>query len=375
MKISIKLIVLFGFLTLPFLSVAQVTNTGTIDTTDVKKVGKLSIGGYIDVYDCYFIGATDQDGNRPYSFHNTRNNEITVNLAFLDIKYSSSRVRARIVPGFGTYVNANYAAEPGVMKNFMEASVGVRIFEKKQIWLEAGVIGSPYTNESYISKDHLMYTRSLAAEYTPYYLSGAKLSVPLSSKITSYFYLLNGWQVIQDNNDQKAFGTQIEYRPTDNLLLNWNTFLGDERSKDNPNNRMRYFTDFYAIYNPTKKLSFTSCVYVGVQERISSTNNKTSFAWWQANLIGSWKFNEKISLAGRVEYFKDDANVIVNSFTGIKGFETLGLGTCLNVMFFGNAMFRLDARLYSSSKNIFFDQNQNLTTTTGLLTGNITVWF
>ena len=356
-------------------SYAQVVNTGTIDTTDVKKLGKLTVGGYIDVYNCYFVGGTDKDGNRPYSFNNTRHNEITINLAFLDVKYSSSRVRARIVPGFGTYVNANYAAEPGVMKNFMEASVGIRVFKNKQIWLDAGVIGSPYTNESYVSKDHLMYTRSLAAEYVPYYLSGAKLSVPLSSKLTAYFYLLNGWQVIQDNNDKKAFGTQLEYRPSDKLLLNWDTFLGNEQSKDNPANRMRYFTDFYAIYNPNGKFSFTSCVYAGVQDKMYQTGNKESLFWWQANFIGSWRFNEHVSLAGRVEYFKDGNNAFVNTITGISGFETWSLGSCLNIAVFGNAMFRLDGRVYSSPKNIFYDESQNLTTTAGLLTGNITVWF
>ncbi|NJN00112.1 MAG: outer membrane beta-barrel protein, partial [Phormidesmis sp. RL_2_1] len=53
-----------------------------------------------------------------------------------------------------------------------------QLFKNKQIWLDAGVFGSPYTNESAISKDHLMYTRSFAPEYVPYYLAGVKLSVP-----------------------------------------------------------------------------------------------------------------------------------------------------------------------------------------------------
>ena len=373
---NVSYFIIFAYSLLFSTSYAQVINTGTIDTTDVKKLGKLTIGGYIDVYNSYFVGTTDQDGNRPYSFNNTRHNEITVNLAFLDIKYSSSRVHARIVPGFGTYVNANYAAEPGVLKNFMEASVGIRLVASKQIWLDVGVIGSPYTNESYVSKDHLMYTRSLSAEYTPYYLSGAKLSIPLSSKLTAYFYLLNGWQVIQDNNNRKAFGTQLEYRPTDKLLLNWDTFLGDERSKDNPTNRLRYFTDFYAIYNPTGKFSFTSSAYIGVQDKEYLSNSLKSFVWWQANFIGSVRLSPKTSLAGRVEYFKDSDNAIVPSFTGVTGFETWSFGSCINIAVFDNAMLRLDGRLYSApTKEIFFDESGKLTKTAGLLTGNITVWF
>jgi hypothetical protein len=373
MKILLFLAILF-YCTINNLF-AQVVNTGTIDTTDTKRLGKLTVGGYIDVYDNYYFGGTDKEGNRPYSFHNNRHNEITVNLAFLDIKYSSSRVRARIVPGFGTYVNANYVAEPGVLKNFMEASVGIRLFEKRQIWLDAGIIGSPYTNESYVSKDHLMYTRSFSAEYTPYYLSGVKLAVPISSKLISYFYVFNGWQVIQDNNNKKAFGTQLEYRPNDKLLLNWNTFLGDERSKENPANRMRYFTDVYAIYSPSTKFSFTTCAYAGIQNRENLSGTTESLLWWQANFIGSWRFSEKVSLASRIEYFRDENNAIVNSITGVGGFESWSFGSCLNVSVFGNAMFRLDGRLFSSQRKVFFDESQNPNNTTALLTGNITVWF
>jgi hypothetical protein len=354
---------------------AQVTNTGTIDTTDVKKKGKLTIGGYIDVYDTYYFGSPDEAGNRPYSYNNTRHNEITVNLAFIDVKYSSSRVRARVVPGFGTYIQANYANEPTALKNFVEASVGLRLFEKKQIWLEAGVIGSPYTNESYVSKDHLMYTRSLSAEYTPYYLSGAKLSVPINDKLNAYLYLFNGWQVIQDNNEQKAFGTQIEYRPTDKLLLNWNTFFGDERSKENPNYRMRYFTDVYAIFNPSGNFSFTTCAYVGIQDRLKLAGGTESLLWWQANFIGSWRFSEKVSLAGRVEYFNDKDNAMVQNIVTASRFETWSFGTCLNVVVLGNAMFRLDGRWFVSPRNTFIDNSKNPTQTAGLITGNITVWF
>ncbi len=369
------IILLFFF---SFGAVAQVTNTGTIDTTDVKKKGKLTVGGYIDVYDTYYFGALDPEGNRPYSYNNTRHNEITINLAYVDVKYSSSRVRARLVPGFGTYIEANYKNEPSALRNFVEASVGLRLFEKKQIWLEAGVIGSPYTNESYVSKDHLMYTRSLSAEYVPYYLSGAKLSVPLHDKVNAYFYLFNGWQVIQDNNEQKAFGTQLEYRPSDKLLLNWNTFMGDERSKDQPDNRMRYFTDVYAIYNPTGKFSFTSCAYVGVQNRRNLIGKTDNLLWWQANFIGSFRFSENVNLAGRVEYFNDQDNAMVrNIVTNAPklAFETWSLGTCLNVTVFGNAMFRLDGRWFLSPNQTFVDISKNPAKSAVLLTGNITVWF
>ncbi|PGH40009.1 MAG: hypothetical protein CRN43_05660 [Candidatus Nephrothrix sp. EaCA] len=61
-------------------------------------------------------------------------------------------------------MNANYAAEPGTLKNIAEASVAVRLSKKRNYWMEAGVLSSPYTNESALSKDQLMYTRTGASQ-------------------------------------------------------------------------------------------------------------------------------------------------------------------------------------------------------------------
>ncbi|MDL5044680.1 outer membrane beta-barrel protein [Oscillatoria amoena NRMC-F 0135] len=194
------------------ITMAQVTNTGVMDTTDVQKEGKVTVGGYVDAYYGFDFNEP-KSGDRSYFVSMARHNEFTINLAYADIKYSSQNIRARFVPGFGTYINANYAAEPGVLKNIVEGYTGIRLSQKREVWLDAGVFGSPYTNESAISKDHLMYTRSFAPEYVPYYLSGLKLSYTLNSKVNLYLYLLNGWQQIQDLNSDKSIGTQVEYRP------------------------------------------------------------------------------------------------------------------------------------------------------------------
>jgi hypothetical protein len=181
---------------------SQVVNTATLDTNDVKYIGKFRVDGYVDAYYGYdFSNPSSRD--KAYFVSSARHNELTINLAYIDVRIASPRFRARFVPGFGTFMNANYAAEPGVLKNIVEANAGVKLFKDRDIWFDFGVFTSPYTNESPISKDHLMYTRSLAPEYVPYYISGGKLTLPLSKKVNLYLYILNGWQLIQDNNSQK----------------------------------------------------------------------------------------------------------------------------------------------------------------------------
>lgn len=351
-----KLLALFILILLTIKVFSQVENAGMVDRNDSIELGKVNVKGYVDVY-----YGQDFSSNapiaRPYAVSSSSLNQVAINLAYIDIKYQNNRVRARFIPGIGTYVNANYAAEPGTLRNIIEANVGLKLSETKEIWIDAGVIGSPFTNETAISKDQLMYTRSHAAEFSPYYLSGIRLNATLSEKITAYFYVINGWQKIADDNNSKAIATQIEYRPTSKLLINWNTFFGKEIYNTIGNQGNRIFLDIYAIYPVSKKWKLTSCLFMGNQQRNDSTNITTS-NWWQANCIAQYSFNTKQSLSARIEYMKDIDGIVTGS-----SFEDFSYSACWNLAITQNALFRIEAK---QSSNKMIDP---------LVIGNITVWF
>lgn len=355
---------------MPSPSLGQVVNTTAMDTLASTVIGHVAIGGYVDSYYGYNFNKP-ADGSNPYFVSSARHNELTINLAYVDVRYSSKYMRARFVPGFGTYMDTNYKNEPGSLKNMVEANVGVLVSEKHRIWLDVGVLGSPYTNESAISKNHLMYTRSFAPENVPYFVTGAKLSVPLNKKLNAYFYVMNGWQVIQDNNAGKSVGTQLEFRPNKKMLFNWNTYTGDERSSQNPDFRLRHFNDFYWIYNPDGKFSATSCFYFGYQQK----NGAATASWWQANFIGRYTFNDIFSVSGRIEHFNDAGSVQVTPITGVQGFRASSVGACLNFKLHRLALLRFEARRFISQDNIYLDENQNPTNHSTLLVGSLTAWF
>lgn len=352
------------------LAFGQLSNPGLMDTLGGEKIKNVTIGGYLDTYYSFDFNQP-KNGSIPYLVSSANHNDISVNLAYLDLRYTTSRVRARFVPGAGTYMNANYSNEKGLFKNLVEASVGICLSQKRNIWLETGVLGSPYTNESAISKDHFMYTRSLAPEYVPYYLSGIKVSIPLNSKWNLYTYILNGWQQITDQNNGKSLASQLEYRPNESNLFNWNTYVGDERSLATPQFRNRYFSDIYWIATPSKKFSFVTCIYAGVQEIY---NHKNAF-WWQANYTGKWKFSDKHSLAVRLEYFSDPKNTMISNQIQNEKVEILSAGLCYNHHIQEHALFRIDARQFFSQAPIYTNQVSNNARNAFVLTGNISVWF
>ncbi|MFZ5552114.1 MAG: outer membrane beta-barrel protein [Bacteroidota bacterium] len=335
---------------------------------------KIHIGGYVDVY--YGFDFNEPDGkNRPYFVNNSRHNEFAVNMAMLDFKFISPKARAIIRPAFGTFMQANYVAEPDMFRFLYEANAGIKLSRKKDIWLDAGIFYSPYTNESAISKDHLLYTRSLSPEYVPYYLNGLRASVVLNNKLNLYLYLTNGWQVIQDYNNHICFGSQLEYRPNKKWLFNWNTFTGDTRSVSFPNYRTRLFSDVFYIWNKEGKFSSTGCVYAGIQERIDSTGKNNSYTWFSANITGKASIDEGHFISARWEIFSDPDMIMIVPVTGVKGFVVNGASVCYNWKITENIYFRTEGRGLFAEENVFYDKNDQPVNTSWFAVSSIAVWF
>src|ERR1700694_2330731 len=102
----------------------------------------LSWGGYLEAYYAYDT-KKPPGGNRPaFIYSHNRHNEFNINLAMIRVSYADARTRASLDIGAGTYMNANYAAEPGVLKNLYEANAGYRLGTRKNIWIDIGILPS-----------------------------------------------------------------------------------------------------------------------------------------------------------------------------------------------------------------------------------------
>jgi len=185
---------------------------------------------------------------------------------------------------------------------------------------------------------------------------------------------VNGWQVIEDQNEPLSFGSQIEFKPSDNLSIDWNTYVGNERSASQPNDKGRFFSDLYFIYNPTNKLTLSLDVYGGRQRKDSFTNDKI-VNWGQGNLNMRYMLNKTNAISARVEYYRDHHGIFIVPVTGVNGFDCYSATLSYCVSITDNVMLRLEGRYFQSSMNIFYKDGTTPVDNTTLLIGGLIAKF
>ncbi len=325
---------------------------------DTTQITKLAISGYLEAY--YLRDFNNPIGNiRPgFVYSHNRTNEVNINLALLKATYQTTNTRANLALGVGTYMNANYSAEPGVLKNIYEANAGVRLSKKHNLWIDAGIFSSHLGFESAIGKDNWTVTRSIFADNSPYFETGAKISyTSASGKLFLSGLVLNGWQRIQrlDGSSLPAFGHQLVYKPTDKWTINSGSFIGSDKADSV--RQMRYFHNLYAIYQVNEKLGITFGFDIGAEQKAkgSSTYN----VWYTPVLIARYATTERFSLTARGEYYNDKHGVIVSTGTA-QGFQTFGYSLNADYAILPNVLWRTELRNLTNKDAIFLDRSNKL---------------
>jgi hypothetical protein len=332
----------------------------------------LKISGYLETYYSYDFGKPTNH-NRPdfiYSFN--RSNEVNLNIGFIKASIQQQKIRANLAIMAGTYTNANLATEPGVLKNIFEANAGVKIHKTKNVWIDAGIFASHIGAESAIGKDSWNLTRSIAADNSPYYESGIKGTyISDNSKWLLSVLVLNGWQRIKriDGNNTIALGHQITYTPSVKFSITSSSFIGN--TKPDSVKQMRYFHDLYATCHLTKKLGMLGGFDIGAEQKSKGSDSYN--VWYTAFLQLRYHISSKVTIAGRTEYYKDKNQVIIHTGTP-DGFQTLGYSINTDVRITTYAVWRIEARTFTSKDQIF-ELNHNSSTHNYFITTSLAISF
>ena len=307
---------------------------------------KVTWGGFIDSYYAYDFNNPSQH-DRSFTTQPARHNEFNLNLAYIEAKLAEENVRGRLAIQAGTSVQSNYAGEPTVgtvsgpllSRHIQEAYAGYRLAEG--LWVDGGIFFSHIGMESFISRDNWTYTRSLVADYSPYYQSGVKFSYQPSQQWGFQFHILNGWQNISENNDSKSIGTQISYSPSSKWSITYNTLIGKEIE-------FRHFHDAVLKYTVNDDWQMGLQGDLGFQLRSGSAVGK----WYGIALIQRYALTKTVAIAGRAERYFDDRQIIVSTGTA-NGFQTWGASANLDVQVDPRMVWRTELRGFWSKDSVF----------------------
>lgn len=331
-------------LTAPFIELQK----ATAQTESTEKA--LTIGGYAEAFYSYDMGQPADHIRQPFLYSYNRHNTVAINLALVKASYTTERVRGNVGLMTGTYSNDNMAAEKGALKNIYEANAGFKLSKKHNLWIDAGVLPSHIGWESAIGKDCQTLTRSIAAENSPYFETGARLSYTTGNgKWYISGLVLNGWQRIErvNGNNTPAFGHQLTFKPSDKITVNSSSFIGND--KPDSIRQMRYFHDLYGQFLLCPHISLTLGFDIGIEQQAKGSSRYNT--WYTPVFITSW-FNDQWNIGLRGEYFNDPAGVIIATGTA-QGFKTLGYALNIDRRITRQFVWRLEGRGWSSRDPIF----------------------
>lgn len=315
------------------------------DTTK-SYIKNFNLTAAVDTYYAYDFNRP-LNNNRQFTTQAARHNEFNINWAFIQLNYSDDLIRSNFAIHTGTYVLFNYADEPNtLLKLIAQANAGVKI--GSNIWIDVGVLPSHIGYENTLSAENEIYTRALMAENSPYFSTGVQLNAEVTKELTASFVILNGWQNITETNHSKSVGMNINYKPAPHIEINYSNYWGNEGNKLT-GRKMRFFNHSYLKYRFSSKLHGALSFDIGNQELLWSKIRRT---WHTGMIILQHRFNEKLSVAGRVEYYHDPYQIMITTDTP-NGFKTRSNTLNLNYHLNKYAIFRLEGRMYNATDKIF----------------------
>jgi hypothetical protein len=157
------------------------------------------------------------------------------------------------------------------------------------------------------ARDNFNYSRSFLYDFaTPFTHTGVMAGYKFSEAFTVNFYLVNGWDVSDDNNKGKSVGASFIVTPIDSVQLTFNFMYGPEEVNNNSSNRFLF--DWIGTFKATKKLTFMANVDYAQENNDPHINGNNS-QWYGVAGYAKYEFTDYFSASIRGEYFDDKNGV------------------------------------------------------------------
>jgi len=153
------------------------------------------------------------------------------------------------------------------------------------------------------ARDNFNYSRSFLFNYAiPFTHTGFLVGHTFSPAFTANLYVVNGWDVTNDNNRGKTFGTSFVVTPIEPLTMNFGLMYGPEQSDNS--SHYRFLFDWVGTFKATKKLTFVLNADFA-NEAKDPLNSGRNSRWYGVAGYAKYDFTDFFNASIRAEYFGD----------------------------------------------------------------------
>ncbi len=314
-----------------------------------NKSFSVDFSGYVDIYYLYSLNKPHTNDYSSYAYAYNRHDELNLNLGFVKAAFQGDRVFASFALQSGSYAKANYAAEPSEYRSIAEANLGFKLNDK--ITIDAGVLPSHIGIESATGSDCYNLTRSINADGSPYFETGARIKYAVNENLEVSGLILNGWQTIEENNNDKSLGTQIYFSKNDKLAINYSTYYGNDVPKGSP--KQPWFFHDLSIEIQDIFPNFKAVLVVDQMYKNQLTGG--GYDQMTTGVLQGYYEAKKFGIGVRVEHY-NDPNEVVNSSGTTNGFQTTSASLNLDFPIKEKMLWRIEGRYFDSKDAIFLTE-------------------
>jgi len=289
----------------------------------------VEMSGYVDVSAIYNFQTPDSSlgrGNRGRLFDSEPNGFTphAVSLSLARQATENSPVGFETTMFFGDDAELMHSVGEG---SGTETFALAQAYMKTRLPIGAGIdlkMGKFFTIlglESNLSPLNWNFSRAYLLTYSqPATHTGVLLSYPLEKKISVTAGVVNGWDIVDDNNKGKTLLGGLSFTPTKSATLSLNGITGAEESGNNHDHRT--VIDLVGTVKLSEKFSFMANYDRGRESGLTpgafNTPGPDTAHWEGLALYSKYDLKPSWALAARWEWFHDEDNVRT-AFTGPGG--------------------------------------------------------
>jgi len=325
--------------------------------TNISKILKdVDVSGLVSFY--YAFDTDKGQPLRQFSAMSPIRNQFRIDIAQISAKYESELVRGKTTFQYGDIPRYNW---PDKMQLIQEAYVGVS--PAKDFWIDAGYFVTHIGGETFPIYNFFS-SFAMSSYVEPFYQSGIRASYVFSDKFFGALHILNGYNVLEDNNENLSGGIQLVYTHCPNLKFTYNNIIGNEMP-NGTGGRTRMLNNLVINLSPAKNLELILSGDYTFQEKSKLDGTDNAASAYGAYISSRFKVHPKINLMLRGEYFSDPdgilAGVYINSegkFSGLK--NSIGVTGGIEYKPIESSYFRLEARYLQIDNTLkLFHDNTN----------------